>query len=173
VRKILLLFACFTFHHLLPAQVVTELPATTEQQLENITENTEDAEIEDDSYLQEMVYFLKNPLNLNTADQSVLKDIKLLSPIQIQNLISYRSVLGKLVSIYELQAVPGWDVQTIRKLRPYITVGSDVNVVEDIGERLRGGEHSLLVRATQILEVINSLRESRAPALIFIRLTSL
>ncbi|MEO6489829.1 MAG: helix-hairpin-helix domain-containing protein [Ferruginibacter sp.] len=152
MRKILLLFACFTFHHLLSAQVVTELPVIPEQQLENITENTEDAEIEDDSYLQEMVYFLKNPVNLNTVDQSILKDIKILSPIQIQNLISYRSILGKLVSIYELQAVPGWDVQTIRKLRPYITVGNEINLVEDIGERLRGGEHSILLRGTQVLE---------------------
>lgn len=152
MQKLFLLMIFFVLHSLLFAQV-TELPPTsTEQQLENITENNEDAETEDDSYLQEMIQFQKNPINLNTADGSFLKDLKVLSAIQIDNLLSYRQLFGKLVSIYELQAIPGWDVQTIRKIRPYVTVGNDVDVISDIGTRLRRGEHSVLVRVSQVLE---------------------
>ena len=46
---------------------VPEEPVTTntEQQLENITENNEDLETEDDSYIQQMVQYIKNPINLN------------------------------------------------------------------------------------------------------------
>ena len=152
MRKLFLLFVFFILNTWLFAQV-TEVPATTtEQQLENITENNEDAETEDDSYLQEMVQFLKNPVNLNTADDNVLKELKVLSPIQIQNLISYKNILGKLVNLYELQAIPGWDLQTIRKVRPYITVSNNVNVFESVGDRLRNGDHTILVRVTQVLE---------------------
>jgi len=152
MQKIFFLFVFFTMHTMLFAQV-TELPVTsTEQQLENITENNEDAETEDDSYLQEMVQFLRNPVNLNAADASLLKELKMLSAIQVDNLISYRQFFGKLVSIYELQAIPGWDVQTIKRVRPYITVTNEVNVISDLGTRLRGGDHTVLVRVTQVLE---------------------
>jgi hypothetical protein len=131
-----------------------ELPATstTEQQLENITENNDDMETEDDSYLQDMVQYLKNPVNLNRADENILKDLRMLNPMQIQNLIRYRDVLGSFLSIYELQAVPGFDIITIQKLRPYITISNTKRALETFTERFTGGENSILLRATQVLE---------------------
>ncbi len=152
MRKLFLFMVVYSCHAVLFAQVTEPPAANTEQQLENITENNADAETEDDSYLQELIQFQKNPINLNTADGSLLKDLKILSGLQIENLLSYRNLLGKFVSIYEIQAIPGWDVQTIRKIRPYITVSQQVNAVADLGTRLRGGEHALLVRVTQVLE---------------------
>lgn len=131
----------------------TELPGiTTEQQLENITENNEDVETEDDSYLQQMAQFQKNPVNLNTADETLLRELTLLSPLQIQNLLLYRKFLGPLLNIYELQAVPTWNVNIIRKLLPFVTVSNQPRLVESIGQRLRGGDNSILARVTQTLE---------------------
>ena len=130
-----------------------QLPATTtEQQLENITENSEDLETEDDSYLQEMVQFQKNPVNLNSADEALLKELLILTPLQIQNLIAYRSVMGKLINIYELQAIPGWNIRMIQRLLPYVSVGSSVNVVADLKQRFTKGDHSILTRVSQTLE---------------------
>ncbi|MEJ7625345.1 MAG: helix-hairpin-helix domain-containing protein [Ferruginibacter sp.] len=134
------------------SQVTDSLNTTTEQQLENITENNEDIETEDDSYLQDLVQFLKDPVNLNSADETLLKELRLLSAIQIQNLISYRQVLGKLVNIYELQAIPGWDVQTILKIRPYVSVSNALSLGATLQQRFRDGENSLLVRVSQVLE---------------------
>src|SRR5215210_4167040 len=99
-------------------------PAIVEQQLENLTESVDDIETEDDSYLQQMQHFLKEPLNLNTATESALKELIILTPLQIQNLISYRNLLGKFINIYELQAVPAWNVSSLRKLRPYVSVSN-------------------------------------------------
>lgn len=151
MKKILFFFFFFVIVKYLSAQV-TEVPATTEQQLENITENNEDAGTEDDSYLQEMSQFRRNPVNLNTADGNILKALGILNALQVHNLVSYRNVLGKLLDIYELQAVPYWDLQTIQKLRPYITVSNEINLQGSIRKRLRGGEHTVLVRVTQVLE---------------------
>ena len=97
------------------AQVTEPATPITEQQLENITENNEDMETEDDSYLQQIVQYIKNPISLNTADVAELIQLRILTPLQIQNFILYRNLVGNLVDLYELQAVPGWDIGTIHK----------------------------------------------------------
>lgn len=130
----------------------TEPSQVIEQQLENLTEANEDISPEDDSYLQEMYSFIKEPLNLNYADAGLLQQLKLLSPLQISNLISYRKLFGNLINIYELQAIPGWNVATIRGLKPYITVAEKINVFNSLSERLKSGKHTLLIRGTQVLE---------------------
>ena len=160
MRKPVLILCLLMAHVLVFAQVVDsvkkntdQLPATTtEQQLENITENSEDLETEDDSYLQEMVQFQKNPVNLNAADEALLKELLISTPLQIQNLIVYRSVMGKLINIYELQAIPGWNIRMIQRLLPYVSVGSSVNVVADLKQRFTKGDHSILTRVSQTLE---------------------
>jgi hypothetical protein len=125
---------------------------TTEQQLENITENGEDAETEDDAYLQQLAIYQKNPINLNYATEEDLKQLKLLSPLQIKNFISYRIYLGKLLNIYEIQAVPSFGLNTIQKIKPYIIVSTNVDFVGSLKDRFRNGEHTILARATQIVE---------------------
>lgn len=128
------------------------IPAVVEQQLENLTETNEDLETEDDSYLQELAHFIKNPINLNYADKGLLEELKFLNPVQISDFLSYRNLLGNFVSIYELQAIPGWDLSLIRKLRPYITVAIRVDVFNTLGSRLKNGEHYILMRTSQVLE---------------------
>lgn len=131
----------------------TEIPTTTaEQQLENITENNADAETEDDFYLQQMQQYIKNQINLNSVDETNLKALRILSPIQIQNFILYRTRLGKFISIYELQSVPSWSVELIKKIRPYITISMTNEVFTSLKNRLQSGEHSLLARITQVPE---------------------
>ncbi len=141
---------------LFPFRLIAQLPevpvSTMEQQLEAVTESNDDNETEDDSFLQEMQQFLKEPVNLNTADATLLKELVILSPMQIQNIISYRNFFGKFIDIYELQAVPGWNIRTIQRLRPYITVSVNVRILNSISDRLNNGSKTLLIRGTQVLE---------------------
>lgn len=129
-----------------------EPPATTEQQLENITENNADNETEDDSYLLALAAYQKNPLNINSVTETQLRSLNLITPLQIQNLIAYRKTLGDLLSMYELQSVPGWDISTIQKVRIYFTVNKNTDLISSLGSRLKAGDHTLLVRVTQTLE---------------------
>ena len=126
------------------------LPAT-EQQLENLAD-AEGAETEDDSYLQQLEQFRKNPVNLNTADPPELKELRLITDLQISHLIAYRKLLGSLVSLYELQAIPSWDISTIRKLLPFVMIGAVVTLPENFRQRLKEGDHIFLLRASQVLE---------------------
>lgn len=149
-----LLFAfSFQLSALLPsAQITDPTSNTTEQQLENATENNADAETEDDAYLQQLIHFIKNPVNLNTAGEEELKELQLLTALQIQNCISYRNLLGNFISIYELQAIPGWSIALIEKIQPYITIRNAEGVFTTVKNRLLGGEHSILTRVSQVLE---------------------
>jgi len=129
-----------------------EPPPIVEQQLENLTQASDDATTEDDSYLQKLVQYIKDPINLNYADEGQLQELKILSPIQISNLILYRKLLGKFISIYELQAVPDWDIDLIKRIRPYITVSNKADLFNSVGSRLKNGRNTLLLRNIQILE---------------------
>jgi len=119
--------------------------------LENLTD-VDQAETEDDSYHQQWERFRKNPLNMNTADENDLRELKILSGLQIANLISYRKLVGKFISIYELQAIPSWDVQIIKKLLPFITVAEPIDLNEIFKTRFGKGDHSLSFRYSQVLE---------------------
>lgn len=131
---------------------VTEAPANmAEQQLENLTENT-GAETEDDAYLQELQQYTRHPVNLNTVSGETLSQLGLLTPMQVENFLKYRKALGNLLHIYEMQAVPGWDIHTVIKLRPYITVHNNTGFIKGIRGRLRHGDHAILLRASQVME---------------------
>jgi hypothetical protein len=148
--RFIILFTVITHYSLLILAQETPV-STTEQQLENLTD-ADQSETEDDSYLQQLEQFRKNPVNLNTADENDLRELKILSGLQIANLISYRKLFGKLISVYELQAVPSWDVQTIRKLLPFITLAEPVKISEVLKTRFRNGENAFLIRLSQVLE---------------------
>lgn len=128
-----------------------EIPPNTEQQLENLRD-ADQAETEDDSYIIQLQYFRKHPLNLNEADANDLKELFFLTDLQIENLLSYRHLLGKFISIYELQAIPAWDVITIKKILQFVTIGNSISAVEDVKKRFAGGDHGLLFRFSEVLE---------------------
>jgi len=138
-----------------------EVTTSTEQQLENQTD-ADQGETEDDSYLQELDHFRKNPLNLNIAEADELKQLRIVTDLQIFNLISYRNLFGKLISIYELQAVPAWDVNTIRKLLPFITTATTLSLSAEAGKRFKEGEHSFLLRVSQVLEKSDGFNKATA-----------
>ncbi len=128
-----------------------DLPIVTEQQLENLAD-AGDTETEDDSYLQELEQFRKRPVNINTAEAAELRQLRILSDLQIANLVAYRGLLGSLLNVYELQAIPTFDISTIKKILPFVTTASALSLKETAFVRFKEGEHSLLTRVSQVLE---------------------
>ena len=142
------------------ANCIAQETQTSEQQIENITEVNE-SETEDDSYLQSLRHYQRNKLNLNSASESELKEFTFLSPLQIANFLSYQRLFGKLISIYELQSIPTWDNELIQKMLPFVMVGPAVSLREDIGRRLKDGEHTFLSRLTYVLEESEGFKRRR------------
>ncbi len=140
-----------------------------EQQLESAAMQNESVETEDDQYMQQMQHFLKHPLDLNSVGEDEFSELKILTPFQVQQFFSYRDLLGKFIDIYELQAIPGWDVPTILKLRPYIVIKNHDPLRKTITDRLRLGEHSILLRASQVLERSKGFLQDSSAAANFYR----
>ncbi|SFW70110.1 helix-hairpin-helix domain-containing protein [Chitinophaga sancti] len=98
----------------------------------------EDDLVNDDMQWQQLEIYRKQPLSLNNADVVELTSLGLLTSLQIDELVAYKKQFGKLLSIYELQAVPGFDETTIQLILPYVTVAEDPKIIQ--------GEHTFLVR---------------------------
>ena len=144
---ILLVFESFTDSY--SQEVEPDPSPVIEQQLEQLAE-ANDSETEDDSYTQELQYYSKHPLNLNQATAGDLRDFRMLSELQVQHFIIYKELFGPLLSIYELQAIPSWDIPTIRKLLPYIIVSDAKTISQNLRERLSGGENTFMLRFSMV-----------------------
>lgn len=121
------------------------LLARQEEHLEQLPEQ-EHERLENDETFQEREARSTRKLDLNTADAAALHALGLLSSLQVQQLLAYRKLLGPLVSLYELQAVPGFDLPLIRGLLPYVQAGSGLEPYYTIGDYLKKGKHVLLLR---------------------------
>jgi hypothetical protein len=127
------------------------LPAVIENHLENETAATE-AVSEDDAQWQRLNALGRHKIQLNTADEATLQSIGLLTPLQISSFLQYRLLLGDLLSIYELQAVPGFEPDVIRRILPYVMVGNDLAPHYTLHDYLHKGDHVLLLRYARPLQ---------------------
>jgi hypothetical protein len=120
-------------------------------QLEAQSEKKDD-EPENDSYEMDLETLIKCPLNLNVATGEDLIQLHLLSVVQIKNFLSYRKLLGPLLSLHELQAVPGWELENIRQLLPFIKIMQSESLYSSLSTRLSGGDNTLIIRTARVLE---------------------
>ncbi len=134
------------------AAIAQELPPATQQQLENAAEALDDEAQKDDSFLQQLDYYTKHPINLNEARAEDLQPLRFLNDLQIQSIVRYRNLLGKFINIYELQAVPSLDLVSIKKILPYVYVGPAVSTIESLGSRFKDGDQYILFRLSRVFE---------------------
>jgi len=118
------------------------------------------AEIQTDQVPYEDLYgtllsYYQSPLNLNTATAEELRALPLLSEKQVAALLRHRQATGPLLSVYELQAVPDWDVRAIERVAPFVTVASpSPNAVRgSLWQRIKHEENNaVLLRYERVLQ---------------------
>lgn len=147
--SLLLTFFCY-------AQEQSE-SALEEQLMENLTASSE-SEVEDDSKIQLYDFLRRHRLSINTASREELQELAVLSEIQIEKILDHRKLFGDFVSIYELQAVVGLDISSIRKLLPFIVLNKNVASINSFRKRFSDGEHNLLLRTSMTLEQAKGFR---------------
>ncbi|MCS6935575.1 MAG: helix-hairpin-helix domain-containing protein [Chitinophagales bacterium] len=121
--------------------------------IENNAQQTESEGFDYDASIDELEYYRKHPINLNHTTAEQLNDLGLLTAQQIAALMNYLSLHGKLISVYELQAVPLFDLRTIQLILPYIEVKHDIteNIVP-ARKLLTKGRFMFVTRYKQVLE---------------------
>src|SRR6478736_2257208 len=72
----------------------------------------QDLDLNYEELYENLVQLLAEPVDLNKVNAEDLRFLKILSENQLNNLITYRSTNGNFLSVYELQAVSGFDLNT-------------------------------------------------------------
>ena len=123
-----------------------------EKKIENIAENSSE-DIDYTNIFENLTFFQEHPLDLNFAKADELQALIMLSDFQINSLIQYRQKFGKLLSIYELQAVPGFDLALIYQLLPYVKVERDLNRLNiSFKEMIKRSSQEIFFRVSQVIE---------------------
>jgi len=65
-------------------------------------------------------YYLANPLNINLVSETELQSSLLFNSDQITAFIAFRKQIGAFQSILELQTIPGWDLDFLRRIQDYV-----------------------------------------------------
>jgi hypothetical protein len=109
----------------------------------------------------------RKPLDLNKADETDLRESGLFSEAQLLRLLAYRDQTGPLLALYELQAVPGFDLAFIRQILPFVTVHSELDDLHlSAGRLFTQGRRALYLRWRRQLESDQGFRgeEGAGPA---------
>jgi hypothetical protein len=102
---------------------------------------------EDEEGQMSLDHTLRFRLSVNDIDPDRLLELPGISPLQVRQFALYRAFRGPFIDLMELQAIPSWDVETIRRVLPFLKLYERERFLPDMSERLRTGEHLLLFRA--------------------------
>jgi hypothetical protein len=118
-----------------------------QQRIEFISEQLESEDIDLTNVIEILNYRFDNPLNLNGANQEEMQELSLLTDIQIQDLLLHRRLFGKFISIYELQSLKYWDLQTIQLVLPFVKVDDKLDQLHlTFKDAIKEGNFELFLR---------------------------
>jgi hypothetical protein len=118
---------------------------------------------DDDSYGQELEFLRKHPLHLNTVGAEELRNLRLLTELQLNSFLQYRLLLGPFISIYELQSVPGWDLNTIRSILPFVVLADAESSSRSLFyKKWKHGNHILLTRWERTIRKNDSVDDEQS-----------
>lgn len=127
-----------------------------EENLERMADS-EEMDMEDDALLQMLQDFRKRPLNLNYASIEQLRRLPFLTELHLQYFLRYREEMGLLLDRFELQAIPGWYPELIRKILPFVIVSIDPDFA-DLKKRFEAGQQTVLFRISRNLEKASAFK---------------
>ncbi len=153
MRKIFLLF--ITLH----MTMVTFGQKKDEEVKNDIIESrielfdTEDEEIDYTTLFESLNTYYDHPLNLNTCSIDELRELYLLNDIQINALQSHLQKNGKLLNIYELQTIDGFDIETIQSILPFVKISGDIDRSQfDMARAIKDGKSYIFLRYIRTIE---------------------
>jgi hypothetical protein len=124
-----------------------------QQRIEYLSENLETEDIALEQITEDLYYFIDQKINLNKTDGQDLRALQLLTDIQIVALLKYRLEFGKFISIYEIQAIPYWDLNTIYLILPFIYVDDKLDQLQvTFKEFLKYGTFEAFMRYQRVME---------------------
>lgn len=136
---------------------------SVDQTIEDAISNTETEDQVDFTFLLDELEELKrHPVDLNRAPREEILRVPGLDELKVAALIRHTREFGALLTVYELQAVEGYNLELIRSILPYITIqpgaAEDMNTRRQYAkgpsfkEVMQGLKGELLTRTVFLLE---------------------
>lgn len=120
--------------------------------IEGAVERADNSDLNIDTYQENLSYLLRNKINLNKAAYGDLRNSTLFTEVQIRDLQRHIEAYGPLRDLYELQTIPSFSLDDIRRLLPFITLVGDKSSDVDLGTQLYTGDYQLFTRFSRYLE---------------------
>ena len=73
-------------------------------------------------YIERLNDLAENPVKINSSDENEISRLFFLSDFQVKALADYAHSSGRIVTVYELAAIPGFDKETVEMIMPFITL---------------------------------------------------
>ena len=123
-----------------------------------------DMNINYEELYENLLQLLADPLNLNKATEEDFRFIKLLRQSQIDQLLTYRKENGNFISVYELQAIPEFDLSTLYKLAPFVTIADEYSTIDaSLLKRVqKESDNYFLLRCDRSLQTKSGFKDSTA-----------
>jgi len=143
---ILLFFSCnLTFSQ--------EREAIIQQRIEFISEQLEDEEVDLTDLFTVLNERFDHPINLNNTTVEELSELNFLTEIQINELFLHIKRFGKFMTIYELQTLQYWDMETISLVLPFVKVTDRFDQLHiSLKEAIKRGKFEWYGRYQRIIE---------------------
>ncbi|HAM10166.1 MAG: hypothetical protein A2X05_06905 [Bacteroidetes bacterium GWE2_41_25] len=74
-------------------------------------------------YIEKLFDLFENPVMINSADQDEISRLFFLTDFQVKILSGYIKSSGKIISVYELANLPGFEKETALMMIPFISLG--------------------------------------------------
>ncbi len=148
-------FICFLLPCWASAQVYN---STEEPDMDTFVQRlfpVQEEDLDYESLYESLFQYYRRPLNLNKITPEELRALYLLNETQIHQFFEHKAKYGAFLSVYELQAVEGFDLETVRNLLPFVTLTNSTltNDNASLWERIKREEnHYLLVRHDRTLQ---------------------
>ncbi|MCX6321784.1 MAG: helix-hairpin-helix domain-containing protein [Bacteroidia bacterium] len=83
------------------------------------------------TYIERLYELAENPVKINSAGENEISRLFFLSDFQAKALADYAHSSGRIISVYELVNIPGFDKETAEMMIPFITLDSKTTVNSD------------------------------------------
>lgn len=113
----------------------------------------EDGEDSHEELIADYLYYLENPININSEEATHLEEIGLLSAFQTEALRQYRRQFGDLMLADELRMVEDFGEATVAVILPLVYFGKSERIQEHekvtLGKTLTRGRHQVTLNYAQ------------------------
>ena len=122
--------------------------------IEDYLESIEEQDFDYNTLLENLTYYYRHPIHVNHITEDILRELLILNELQIASFLSYRSRFGPFISIYELQAIPTWDLATVRMMSHFLKVDDNtlLNRPFNIAQEWADGRSTLFLKHKRVLE---------------------